>query len=71
LPRQPREAAQIGPHALQLLHGFTAFFALIGELFTNNRVYAFTNYGGWYDLGFVMGASAAFGGGVPPLLVDA
>jgi hypothetical protein len=45
-----------------LAHGFTAWFALIGELFTDYRVYAFPNSGGAYDLGFVMGASAAFGG---------
>jgi hypothetical protein len=45
-----------------LLHGFTCWFALIGELFTNYRIYAFPNTGGFYDLGFVIGASAALGG---------
>jgi len=45
-----------------LLHGFTALFALLGEPFTNYRMYAFPNSGGFYDLGFVIGASAAFGG---------
>jgi hypothetical protein len=47
---------------LGLLHGFTCLFALIGELFTNYRIYAFPNRGGFYDLGFVIGAIAAFGG---------
>ena len=47
---------------LGLVHGFTVYFALIGELFTNYRVYAFPNSGALYDLGFVMGASAALGG---------
>jgi hypothetical protein len=47
---------------LGLLHGFTALFALVGELFTPYRVYAFPNSGGLYDLGFVAGAALAFGG---------
>lgn len=47
---------------LGLLHGFTCLFALIGELFTDYRIYAFPNSGGFYDLGFVIGAIAAFGG---------
>jgi hypothetical protein len=47
---------------LGLLHGFTALFALVGELFTSYRVYAFPNSGGLYDLGFVLGAALAFGG---------
>jgi hypothetical protein len=46
-----------------LLHGFISPFALIGELFTNVRVYAYPNSGGWYDFGFVVGAAALFGGG--------
>jgi hypothetical protein len=46
-----------------LLRGFTCLFALIGELFTNYRTYAFPNSGGFYDLGFVIGAIAAVGGG--------
>jgi hypothetical protein len=47
---------------LGLLHGFTALFALVGELFTSYRVYAFPNSGGFYDLGFVLGTALAFGG---------
>lgn len=46
-----------------LLHGFISPFALIAELFTDVRVYAFPNGGGWYDLGFVLGAAAVFSGG--------
>jgi hypothetical protein len=48
---------------LGLMHGFILPFALIAELFTNAHVYAFPNSGGWYDLGFVLGAAAIFGGG--------
>ena len=46
-----------------LLHGFIAFFSLISELWSNNRIYAFPNSGGWYDLGYVLGAGGLFGGG--------
>ena len=48
---------------LGLVHGFISPFALIAHLFTDARIYAFPNSGGWYDLGFVMGAAAIFGGG--------
>ena len=42
-----------------LLHGFVAWFALLGHIFNAEiRVYAFPNSGGWYDLGFLLGASA-------------
>ncbi len=41
-----------------LLHGWIAPPALIAELFTDYRIYAYPNSGGWYDLGFVLGASS-------------
>jgi hypothetical protein len=47
---------------LGLFHGLTMFFSLIGSIFTDYRVYAFPNAGGWYDFGFVFGAACAFGG---------
>jgi hypothetical protein len=46
-----------------LFHGFLMLFSLIGSVFTDVRVYAFPNNGFWYDLGFVIGASAFLGGG--------
>lgn len=46
-----------------LFHGFTIFFSLIGSIFTENRIYAFPNSGGWYDFGFFLGASSFLGGG--------
>jgi hypothetical protein len=46
-----------------LLHGFLILFSFIGSLFTDYEVYAFPNSGGWYDLGFLFGASIFFGGG--------
>lgn len=46
-----------------LLHGFTIVFSLIGSIFTDYRIYAFPNSGGWYDFGYVLGAGAFLGGG--------
>jgi hypothetical protein len=56
-------ATQPIPHAndapgflMGLGHGFLIFFSLIGSLFWDIRIYAFPNNGGWYDLGFFLGA---------------
>ena len=46
-----------------LLHGFTILFSLIGSIFTDYRIYAFPNSGGWYDFGFFLGAASFLGGG--------
>ena len=48
-----------------LLHGFLVLFSLIGSIFTDVRIYAFPNSGGWYDLGFVLGVIVfvSFGAG--------
>ncbi len=46
-----------------LLHGFTSLFALIGSIFTDVRIYAYPNAGGWYDAGFMLGVALFFGGG--------
>jgi hypothetical protein len=47
-----------------LLHGAITPFALVASAFTDDvRIYAFPNSGGWYDLGFVLGCAAIFGGG--------
>jgi len=48
---------------LGLVHGFISPFALIGQIFMHVRVYAYPNSGGWYDLGFMIGAAAILGGG--------
>lgn len=47
---------------LGLFHGLTIFFSLIGSIFTDYRIYAFPNSGGWYDFGFFIGAVMALGG---------
>ena len=41
-----------------------AGFAFVVSLFKSNvGVYEFNNNGHWYDLGFILGAAAIFGGG--------
>jgi hypothetical protein len=63
---QPEAVSQpAGPPGflLGLVHGFISPFALVAEIFTHVRVYAYPNSGGWYDFGFVIGAAALFGGG--------
>ena len=45
------------------LHGFIMLFSFIGSFFTDVRVYAFPNSGGWYDFGYLLGAAMFFGGG--------
>ena len=47
-----------------LLHGFILPFSFIGSLFNDEIVvYAINNNGGWYNFGFVFGASCIFGSG--------
>jgi hypothetical protein len=46
-----------------LLHGFLILFSFIGSLFTDVRIYAFPNSGGWYDFGYLIGAAMFLGGG--------
>jgi hypothetical protein len=48
---------------LGLLHGFLILFGFIGSIFTDYRIYAFPNSGGWYDFGYLLGAMAFLGGG--------
>ncbi|MBN1638645.1 MAG: hypothetical protein JW866_06750 [Ignavibacteriales bacterium] len=46
-----------------LWHGIIAPFSFIISLFDSDVVmYACNNNGGWYDLGFVLGAGILFGG---------
>lgn len=49
---------------LGLWHGFIALFTFIVSLFKENvGVYEVRNNGGWYDLGFLLGAMSFWGGG--------
>jgi hypothetical protein len=44
-----------------LLHGFLVAFSFIGSLFTDVRIYAFPNSGGWYYLGCLFGVAVLLG----------
>jgi hypothetical protein len=46
-----------------LLHGFLILFSFVASLFTDYRIYAFPNSGGWYDFGYLLGAMTFLGGG--------
>ena len=46
-----------------LLHGFLIFFSFVGGRFTEVRIYAFPNSGGWYDFGYLLGSAMFLGGG--------
>jgi hypothetical protein len=61
---QPRPEAYDPPGFWSgLLHGFLIAFSFIGSLFTDWRIYAFPNSGGWYDFGYLIGAGLFLGGG--------
>jgi hypothetical protein len=45
-----------------LLRGFLIAFSFIGSLFTDVRICAFPNSGGWYDFGCLVGAAMFLGG---------
>jgi hypothetical protein len=47
-----------------LWHGLTVPFSIIGELFSDVRIYNFPNNGGWYDFGFFIGLGGLSGIGV-------
>jgi hypothetical protein len=45
-------------------HGLIVWFTFVASLFIDNvAVYEAANTGGWYDFGFLLGASCALGGG--------
>jgi hypothetical protein len=61
---QPSPSAFDPPGFLMgIVHGFCIFFSLIGSIFMDIRIYAFPNSGGFYDFGYVIGASMFLGGG--------
>ncbi len=58
------ESTEKAPGFLKgVLHGFIILFSLISSIFTDYRIYAFPNNGGWYDFGFFVGVMMFFGGG--------
>lgn len=59
----PPDAGNVPGFLLGLVHGFIIVFSFVGSLFSDIRIYAFPNSGGWYDFGFLLGAMAFLGGG--------
>lgn len=58
----PTDAAGAPGFFMGLLHGFFALFSFLGSWFADVRIYAVPNSGLWYDLGYLLGVSAFFGG---------
>ena len=56
-------ATDVPGFGLGFVHGFISLFSLIASIFSDVRIYAFPNSGGWYDFGFMLGAACFFGGG--------
>lgn len=61
-PASSQAATEPMSFLMGLIHGFCIVFSLIGSFFTDVRIYAFPNSGGWYDIGYVVGASMFLGG---------
>ena len=60
----PAEASGGAGFWLGLWQGFIAPFALIVSFFNDHvRIYEVNNNGGWYNFGFLIGASMVLGGG--------
>ena len=63
----PNPAEGVGETAgfwLGLWHGFIAPIVFLVSLFNDTvSIYEVHNNGGWYNFGFLLGASAFFGGG--------
>jgi uncharacterized membrane protein HdeD (DUF308 family) len=59
----PDEEGKVAGFWQGLWHGFISPFAFLISLFSDTvRVYEVHNNGGWYNLGFLLGASIIFGG---------
>jgi hypothetical protein len=43
-----------------ILHEFLIPLELVGSIFSDCRIYAFPNSGGWYDFGYVIGIPFSF-----------
>src|SRR5437763_11394902 len=67
-PSTSLPSADLGLHGqllgflVGLFHGFTMAFNVVASLFFDVRIYTFPNSGRLYDLGYVIGAAAFFGG---------
>ena len=57
------EGGNVAGFWLGLWHGLICFFTFIISLFNRNvGIYEIHNNGGWYNFGYIIGLSIAFGG---------
>jgi len=64
LVKTPNEEGVTAGFWRGLWHGFISLFTFIISLFSDKvGVYEIHNSGGWYNLGFILGVSAFYGGG--------
>jgi len=60
----PDEDGKVAGFWQGLWHGFISPFTFLISLFSENvHIYEIHNNGGWYNFGFMFGASIIFGGG--------
>jgi uncharacterized membrane protein len=64
LANVPDDQGEIAGFWQGLWHGFIAPFTFLISLFSKTvHIYEVHNNGGWYNFGFLLGASIIFGGG--------
>jgi hypothetical protein len=64
LANVPNDEGEIAGFWQGLWHGFISPFTFLISLFSKTvSIYEIHNNGGWYNFGFIVGASAIFGGG--------
>lgn len=64
IQNMPDESGEVAGFWMGLWHGFISPFTFIISLFKDNiQVFEVHNNGNWYVFGFLVGASAIFGGG--------
>jgi len=60
----PDDAGKTAGFLKGLWHGFIVLFTFIWSLFSDKvHIYEVHNTGGWYNLGYLLGVMAFFGGG--------
>ncbi len=64
LEDMPNEEGEVAGFWLGLWHGIIAPITFVVSLFNRNvGIYEVYNNGGWYNLGFLLGLGAVWGGG--------
>ena len=65
MENNPQDAREVAGFLLGVWHGMICIVTFIISLFNDNvQMYEVVNNGTWYNLGFLIGASGALGGGI-------